>query len=173
MLGDVVSIHYSCLLAHSGTVVDSSRSKPLGTRQPLKVQIGTCQLVRGLEHALLMLSVGTLARVYVPAVLAYADEQVGQIAPGSDLVFEVEMQMIGDKLAPPLPQSHIRERFMLPPSAPPAMTFAQGNVARERGSAINGDDGGSARRLNDHRTYVHFAHRVRHSANDNAARGDI
>lgn len=135
VLGDVVSIHYSCLLAHSGTVVDSSRSKPLGTRQPLKVQIGTCQLVRGLEHALLMLSVGTLARVYVPAVLAYADEQVGQIAPGSDLVFEVEMQMIGDKLAPPLPQSHIRERFMLPPSAPPAMTFARGNVARERGSA--------------------------------------
>ncbi|MCA8881599.1 MAG: peptidylprolyl isomerase [Rhodobacteraceae bacterium] len=63
--GDTVSIHYTGTL-DDGTTFDSSRS-----REPLEFQVGSGQIIPGLDRALPGMSVGEVKQVAVSAEDAY------------------------------------------------------------------------------------------------------
>lgn len=82
----------ACVLCHyrgttiKGDVFDSSyeRGKPS--------QFNINRLIRGWQLVMPHLSVGTRARIVIPAHLAYGEEQVSrEIGPNSTLVFDLEL----------------------------------------------------------------------------------
>jgi hypothetical protein len=114
--GDEVEIHYACLLARSATCMDSSRSKPCSSREPLRVRLGAGQVVPGMERGLRQLGLGDLARIHVPARLGYRGLAAGPIPPNSDLIFEVEIVGVNGQSTPGLPTPVLRALLMLPPA---------------------------------------------------------
>ena len=125
--GDDVQIHYACLLGSSASCMDSSRSKPCSSREPLRFQIGAGQVVPGMEYGAGQLGLGDVARIHVPAQLGYGKLAAGPIPPGSDLVFEVEVVGVNGRRTASLPTSVLRALLMLPcigerpPSESPVM----------------------------------------------------
>ena len=118
--GDKVEIHYASLLGSTGSCVDSSRSKHFSKRAPFAFEIGSGQVVEGMDAGVSMLRLGDLARLYLPPALAYRHVRAGPIPPNSHLVFEVELLAIGSRRASsPLTSSQLRRLLMLPP--PPSL----------------------------------------------------
>ncbi len=84
-LTDKVKCHYHGTLI-DGKVFDSSVDRG----QPIDLNVNG--VIPGWTEALQMMSVGSKWRLFVPSNLAYGDQQMGPlIAPGSTLVFEVEL----------------------------------------------------------------------------------
>lgn len=82
---DRVSVHYHGTLI-DGTVFDSSVER--GT----PAQFGVSQVIPGWQEGLQLMKVGSKYRFYIPSDLAYGDQGAGDvIAPGSMLIFEVEL----------------------------------------------------------------------------------
>jgi FKBP-type peptidyl-prolyl cis-trans isomerase FklB len=72
-----------------GTEFDSSYSRGKPATFPLK------GVIKGWTEALQLMPVGSKWRLFVPPDLAYGDRSVGaMIAPGSTLIFEVELLAI-------------------------------------------------------------------------------
>ena len=83
--GDYVLMHYTGTF-EDGSVFDSSFDKG----QPLPFQVGTGGVIAGWDEAATLLRKGEMARLYVPASLAYGEEGYpGAIPPNSDLIFDV------------------------------------------------------------------------------------
>lgn len=88
---DRVSVHYHGTLL-DGTVFDSSVER--GT----PAQFGVSQVIPGWQEGLQLMKVGSKYKFYIPSDLAYGDQGAGDvIAPGSMLVFEVELLDIINK----------------------------------------------------------------------------
>lgn len=82
---DKVRCHYHGTLI-DGRVFDSSVDRG----QPIELTVNG--VIPGWTEALQLMSVGSKWRLFVPSNLAYGDQQAGQlIAPGSTLIFEVEL----------------------------------------------------------------------------------
>ncbi len=82
---DTVRVHYTGTLL-DGTVFDSSVERG----QPAEFGVG--QVIAGWTEALQNMKVGSKHKLFIPAELAYGDRGAGQhIAPGSMLIFEVEL----------------------------------------------------------------------------------
>jgi FKBP-type peptidyl-prolyl cis-trans isomerase FklB len=82
---DVVKCHYHGTLI-DGTVFESSYQNG----QP--IEIGVTQVISGWIEALQMMTPGSKWRLFIPADLAYGDQQAGpKIAPGSTLIFDLEL----------------------------------------------------------------------------------
>ena len=113
--GDKVKIHYGTLIASTGCCVDSSRSKTMSQREPVKYPVGKGAVVTGMDVGLMSLPLGSLARLHVPSRLAYADQGSGAVMPHTDLVFEVEVLAINGETATPRDTWRLRELLMLPP----------------------------------------------------------
>lgn len=82
---DVVTCHYHGYNIKN-EVFDSSveRGKP--------ASFGLNKVIRGWTEALQLMSVGSKYRLYLPADLAYGDQQISkEIGPNSTLIFEVEL----------------------------------------------------------------------------------
>jgi FKBP-type peptidyl-prolyl cis-trans isomerase len=86
--GSVAQFQYEGRL-EDGTVFDASRKG-----EPLKVGIGTGQLIKGWEEALPGMKVGETRKLFVPAAMAYGDRAKGRIPPNSNLIFEIELVRI-------------------------------------------------------------------------------
>lgn len=85
---DTVRCHYHGTLI-DGTVFDSSVDRG----QPAEFPVGG--VIRGWVEALPLMNVGSKWKLFIPSDLAYGDNQAGPtIAPGSTLVFEVELLAI-------------------------------------------------------------------------------
>lgn len=84
---DKVNVHYHGTLL-DGTVFDSSveRGKP--------ISFGLNQVISGWTEGVQLMTVGDKFRFYIPSKLAYGDRSAGKIAPGSTLIFDVELLAI-------------------------------------------------------------------------------
>jgi FKBP-type peptidyl-prolyl cis-trans isomerase FklB len=84
-LTDKVKCHYHGTLI-DGRVFDSSVDRG----QPVELNVNG--VIPGWTEALQMMPVGSKWKLFVPSNLAYGDQQMGPlIAPGSTLIFEVEL----------------------------------------------------------------------------------
>jgi len=89
---DTVSVNYKGSLLN-GTEFDSSYKRG----QPASFPVGG--VIKGWTEALQLMPVGSKWELYIPADLAYGDNPPpgSGIAPGSTLVFEVELLSIGEQ----------------------------------------------------------------------------
>lgn len=84
-MDDVVKCHYHGTLL-SGTVFDSSIERGQAAIFPVN------GVIAGWTEALLMMSVGSKWRLFIPSELAYGQEGAGGlIGPNATLIFEVEL----------------------------------------------------------------------------------
>ena len=84
-LTDKVKCHYHGTLI-DGTVFDSSVDRG----QPIDFPVNG--VIKGWVEALQMMPVGSKWKLFIPADLAYGDNQAGaKILPGSTLIFDVEL----------------------------------------------------------------------------------
>lgn len=88
---DTVKCHYHGTLI-DGTVFDSSVDRG----QPAEFPVGG--VIKGWVEALPLMPVGSKWKLFIPSDLAYGDNQAGPtIAPGSTLIFDVELLEIVKK----------------------------------------------------------------------------
>lgn len=87
-LSDKVRCHYR------GTLVDGSEFESSYTNgQPIEFSV--TGVIPGWTEALQLMTVGSKWRLFIPSDLAYGDQQAGpKIAPGSTLIFDVELLAI-------------------------------------------------------------------------------
>jgi FKBP-type peptidyl-prolyl cis-trans isomerase FklB len=84
-INDTVRCHYTGTLI-DGTKFDSSVDRG----EPAEFPVGG--VIRGWVEALQLMPVGSKWKLFIPSELAYGDNQAGPtIAPGSTLIFEVEL----------------------------------------------------------------------------------
>jgi FKBP-type peptidyl-prolyl cis-trans isomerase FklB len=82
---DTIKCHYHGTLI-DGKVFDSSVDRG----EPIELTVN--RVIPGWTEALQLMPVGSKWRLFVPSNLAYGDQQAGPlIAPGSTLIFEVEL----------------------------------------------------------------------------------
>lgn len=81
---DNIKVHYTGKLI-DGTVFDSSvdRGEP--------IDFAVSQVVPGFGEGLKLMNKGAKYTLYIPASLAYGNNAVGSIPPGSTLIFDVEV----------------------------------------------------------------------------------
>jgi peptidylprolyl isomerase len=79
-----VKVHYHGSLI-DGTVFDSSveRGEP--------ISFGLNQVIRGWTEGVQLMVVGDKFKFFIPSTLGYGNSAAGKIAPGSLLIFEVEL----------------------------------------------------------------------------------
>jgi FKBP-type peptidyl-prolyl cis-trans isomerase FklB len=84
-LANTVKCHYHGTVL-SGEIFDSSVDRG----EPISFPLGN--VIKGWQEGLQLMSVGSKWKLFVPADLAYGDQQKGdKIVPGSLLIFEVEL----------------------------------------------------------------------------------
>lgn len=86
---DHVTVHYHGTLL-DGTVFDSSVDR--GT--PIEFNLN--QVIPGWTEGLQLMVVGDKATFFIPSQLGYGNRKMGAIAPGSTLIFEVELLGINE-----------------------------------------------------------------------------
>ncbi len=100
--GDTVRLHYTGTLA-DGTKFDSSEG-----RDPLEFQVGSGQIIPGLDKAIPGMEVGDKKTVEVPADEAYGplDPSAKQAVPRSDIPDDIPLE-IGTQLQVQTPQGQV------------------------------------------------------------------
>jgi FKBP-type peptidyl-prolyl cis-trans isomerase len=94
---DTVTTHYRGTLI-DGTEFDSSYKRG----QPASFAV--TGVIKGWTEALQLMKVGAKWKLYIPAHLAYGEQQRGQlITPNSTLVFDIELLGIKEAAPPPQP----------------------------------------------------------------------
>lgn len=84
--GDYVSIHYLGTL-ENGKKFDSSYDRG----EPFQTRIGVGEVIEGWDMGVVGMRVGGKRKLTIPPQLAYGDQAIGEIPPGSTLIFEVEL----------------------------------------------------------------------------------
>lgn len=85
--GALVFAHYEGFL-EDGTKFDSS----IDRGKPFQFVFGTGRVIKGWDQGLIGMKVGGKRKLFVPAVLAYGERQIGQfIKPHSNLLFHIEL----------------------------------------------------------------------------------
>lgn len=85
--GEQVLVHYAGKLA-DGTEFDSSYKR----NQPLEIQIGRGQVIKGWDEGIMLLKQGEKATLLIPSELGYGAAGAGGVIPPSAwLVFDVEL----------------------------------------------------------------------------------
>ena len=85
--GDRVSVHYAGYLIN-GTKFDSSYDR----NQPFEFVLGQGRVIKGWDEGVALLNIGTKAKFFIPANLAYGSRGAGGvIPPNATLIFEVEL----------------------------------------------------------------------------------
>lgn len=84
--GYYAKVHYTGYFKN-GEIFDTSVEK----EEPIRVQLGKNQVIKGWEEALKTMREGDKARIIIPPELAYGEEGRGEIDPNTTLIFDVEV----------------------------------------------------------------------------------
>ena len=85
--GQIVSVHYAGYLT-DGRKFDSSFDR----NQPIEFPIGTGKVIKGWDEGIMLLNVGTKAKLIIPSDLGYGARGAGGvIPPNATLIFDVEL----------------------------------------------------------------------------------
>jgi len=95
--GATLKVRYTGWLP-DGTKFDSSEDKG----QPFELKLGSGQVIQGWEEALSGIKAGEKRQIQIPPSLAYGNRQVGNIPPGSTLIFNIEVESVSE--LPPNPK---------------------------------------------------------------------
>jgi len=88
--GQTVSVHYAGYLMN-GQKFDSSYDR----NQPIDFPVGTGRVIKGWDEGIMLLNVGTKAKLIIPPNLGYGPQGAGGvIPPNATLIFEVELVAI-------------------------------------------------------------------------------
>ena len=94
--GDSVSVHYTIKHEGSETVIDCSRQKGMA----YTFQCGQAQVIRGLDEAVLKMSLGERAILDISATYGWGRKGVRRIVrPNAGLIVDVEIVAINEKKA--------------------------------------------------------------------------
>lgn len=107
MAGDRVKVKYEGTLI-DGEVFDGTDKNNNG--EPVEFPLNPGGLIPGWIEGMQLMSKGAKYKFYIPAELGYGDRQSGGIAPGSTLIFDIELVDFTKGEAPQTPQ--------LPPGQP-------------------------------------------------------
>ena len=85
--GDTVRIHYT------GTLTDGSTFDSSTGRDPLEFQLGSGQIIPGLDNAIQGMNVGETDKVTIPAAEAYGphNPEAVQTVPRTDIPAEIDL----------------------------------------------------------------------------------
>ena len=90
--GQIVSVHYAGYLT-DGRKFDSSFDR----NQPIEFPIGTGRVIKGWDEGIMLLNVGTKAKLIIPPDLGYGMSGAGGvIPPNATLIFDVELIKVFD-----------------------------------------------------------------------------
>lgn len=92
--GDKVTVHYSGYLL-DGKLFDSSVERG----DPFKFQLGMGQVIKGWDEGIALLHKGEKAKLIIPYQLAYGESGTGPIPAKANLVFDVELIDITEKVS--------------------------------------------------------------------------
>ena len=85
--GQTVSVHYAGYLVN-GLKFDSSYDR----KKPIEFPIGTGRVIKGWDEGIMLLNVGSKAKLIIPPELGYGPRGAGGvIPPNATLIFEVEL----------------------------------------------------------------------------------
>ena len=100
--GDTITMHYTGTLA-DGTTFDSSRE-----REPLEFQVGSGQIIPGLDQALQGMETGETKKVEVPAAEAYGErvDEARQTVPRSAIPDNIPLE-VGTRLQMQTPEGQV------------------------------------------------------------------
>ena len=119
IIGSGILMHYTAKLA-DGTIVDSSEGG-----EALNVNIGCGEVIRAWDLAIPKMTVGEKATLTTGSELAYGEQGVGPIPPGSSMEFDLEL--VGLTKAQPKKQN---DSVVVDTSA--IREFQERQVAKER-----------------------------------------
>jgi FK506-binding protein 2 len=88
--GDKVSVLYKGTLT-DGTIFDESAKY---NNQPMEFTVGSGQIIKGFDDALIGMKVGEKKQVTLTPDMAYGANAVGSIPANSTLIFEIELVKI-------------------------------------------------------------------------------
>ena len=94
--GKRIKVRYTGWLSN-GKKFDSS----LDRSQPFEFTLGAGRVIQGWEEGLSGIRPGERRQLIIPPSLGYGDRQVGEIPPGSTLIFNVEAVSVDDLPANP------------------------------------------------------------------------
>lgn len=94
--GMKIKVQYSGWL-EDGTRFDSSLDKG----RPFEFTLGSGRVIKGWEEGLAGIRPGERRQIIIPPELGYGNRQVGDIRPGSTLIFNVEAVAVNEPAANP------------------------------------------------------------------------
>lgn len=77
-----ICVHYEGRLL-DGTVFDRNEGKP--------VTFNLDEMIKGWQEGLQLMQIGEKTRLFIPSHLAYGERKIGNIPPGSTLVFDIKL----------------------------------------------------------------------------------
>ncbi len=102
--GNYVSINYTGT-SWSGAKFDSNTDSSFGHFGAYSYLAKTGAMIKGFDEAVMMLHKGGKGRAYIPSLLAYGGQpQSPKIKPYENLIFDIEVVDVKDKMPPPPPR---------------------------------------------------------------------
>lgn len=118
--GKYVTVNYTGT-SWSGKTFDSNTDPKFNHVGPMGFVAGTTGMpggmIKGFDEAVMMMKVGSSARVYVPSLLAYGPQPTSpDIKPYEHLIFDIEVVSVADKapetkqvMTPPMPPTKTQQ----------------------------------------------------------------
>lgn len=91
--GSVVYLMYKGMTL-DGVVFDSNMDDSFGHTEPLELTAGIGNYIKGFEEGLALLREGSVANIYIPSMLGYAERPLPSIEPYTNLLYEVRIQKV-------------------------------------------------------------------------------
>ncbi len=92
--GTAVSIKYKAMTL-AGKIFDTNMDESFFHTDPFDFTTGQGATIKGFEDGIAVLKKGSVARIYIPSMLAYGENPPGEIEPMANMIYEVTIISVG------------------------------------------------------------------------------